>query len=792
MRTLYILILASLCLIPKNFLYAQGKPVLVQTIRGVVKDNASQTPLPGVTVAVVTTNPLQGTTTDSQGNFRIEGVPVGRHTIKISFIGYEDHVISEMLVGTGKEVILTVGLSESLVQMQEVVISASEQDKGQPINEMALLSARSVSVDETKRYAASVNDPARAALSYAGVSSTDDGSNNIVIRGNSPRGLLWRLEGVEVPNPNHFGDEGASGGGISILSVNMLDNSDFFTGAFPAEYGNALSGVFDIKLRKGNNEKREYAAQAGLLGLDFAAEGPFSRKSKASYLANYRYSTLGILDMIGVKIGGDAVPNFQDFAYKVHVPTAKAGVFSVWGIGGLSRQIQKAEKDSLKWSENADRFQESFSSRMMAHGISHFMPLGQKTYLESVLTYSLNGSQFRYDSLTSDYTPDTHYREQYTNQAGRLSVQLNHKFNAHHTVRTGFIYSNLHFDLFSEGRDEDFNNQLVRYVENNGNTYFMQAYAQWKYRISEKLTLNTGLHSLYFGLNGQTSLEPRAGIKWQFAPRQAVGAGFGVHSRIEAMSAYFAEQRQPDGSYVQPNRKLGFSKAQHYIVSYENQLFDDLRFKGEVYYQRLYNVPVNPSLSSSYSTINFEGGFTTDSLVNTGKGQNYGLELTLEKFFTKNYYFLLNTSLYNSLYTATDGKERNTRFNGKFINSATAGKEFKVGKGRNNLIGINVRLLWAGGRRYTPIDLEKSREQGKAFYLDNRRFELQAPNYFRTDVRVSYRKNRPKASYILSLDIQNVTNRLNVYSQYYDQDKGDLATAYQVGLIPVLNYRIEF
>lgn len=792
MRIILFLILA----LPCSFLRAKAQQTLTQgltqTIRGTVVDKESQMPLVGATVIINGSDPVKGSSTDASGGFRIDGVPVGRHTIKITSVGYEDQVLSEMLVGSGKEVILNIGLKESLIQMSEVVVVAAQQEKGKPINEMATLSARSISVEETKRYAASVNDPARAALSFAGVSSTDDIGNEIVIRGNSPKGLLWRIEGVEVPNPNHFAEEGAAGGGVSILSVNMLDNSDFFTGAFPSEYGNALSGVFDIKLRKGNNEKREYAFQAGVLGIDFAVEGPFSPRSKASYLANYRYSTLGILDKIGVRPAGDAIPDFQDFSYKVYLPTAKAGTFSFWGIGGLSRQTSTAVNDSTQWDSRYDRYQDNFMTQMGTIGLSHVYFLDQKTYFESVLSVSGNQNKYTNDTLNAEYNPALRYRQNFVNRAFRASVLFNRKFSARHTLRTGVIFSQLNFDLFSEGRDKDYNNEMVRYVENSGGSQVIQSYAQWKYRIGQNLTLNTGLHYLYMALNGKNSIEPRAGLKWDFTPTQSLGIGLGVHSRHEAMSSYFAQKRLADGSYIQPNRNMDFTRAKHVVLSYERQLREDLRLKAETYYQWLSRVPVRTDISSTYSLINAEDGFETDSLSSTGKGRNYGLELTLEKFFTNNYYFLFNTSLYDSKYTAANGKEYNTRFNGHFIANLTAGKEIKVGKNKTNLIGANTRLLWAGGKRYTPIDLEASKLKDEAVYIEDRRFSQQAPNYYRMDIRVSYRKNNPKASHIISLDIQNVTNRLNVYSRYYDEDKQEIATSYQSGLIPILNYRIEF
>lgn len=780
-----LLLLFLLCCAP----LVTSAQVLTQTIRGRITDRESQAPLIGASVALVNTNPVLATMTDADGNFKLEKVPVGRHTLKISYVGYEEQTVPELLLGSGKELILSIGLAENINQMREVVIKA-QAEKGRAQNEMAVLSARTISVEETKRYAASMNDPARAALSYAGVSATEDMSNEIVIRGNSPRGVLWRVEGIEAPNPSHFAQEGASGGPISMLSVNMIDNSDFYTGAFPAEYGNALSGVFDMKLRKGNNEKREYAFQAGILGVDFAAEGPFKKGYGGSYLANYRYSTLAMLNKIGFKIVGDNAPDFQDFSFKVNLPTAKAGTFSFWGLGGLNKDVSEADKDPDKWVEKADAFNDVYKGGMGTSGISHVFPLNHNAYLETIVSYSRSLTSYRYDSLMPDLRAYEVYHENFEKSAARASVMYNHKLNAQHTVRFGMIYSKLGFDMYSRGRNDL--EELQTYVDNSGSSNLMQGYGQWKYRLHEKLTLNSGLHFIRLGLNGSSSLEPRAGLRWTLTPTQALGFGIGTHSRHESMAVYFAQQPLVNGSYSQANQNLKLAKARHYVISYDHMLREDLRFKAETYYQDLYRVAISPDPKNTFAAVNTEEGLTVDSLVSTGIGRNYGVELSLEKFLTNNYYFLVTSSLYNSKFTAADGVERNTRFNGNYIVNLLAGKEFKVGKNDNNLIGLNLRTMWAGGNRYTPIDLARSRQEGKTVYQTDGVFEARADAYFRSDIRVSYRKNKPKASYILSLDIQNVTNRLNMYRQYYDHDKKEIVTSTQMGLLPVLNYRIEF
>ncbi|MEO1054775.1 MAG: TonB-dependent receptor [Bacteroidota bacterium] len=758
---------------------------LTQTIKGRVLDAQSSTPIIGANVVVINSNPILGGTTDLEGYFKIKNVPIGRHNIRVSYIGYEDKIIPELLVGSGKEVVLNVDLTESLIELEDLVITAT-QEKGEPLNEMASVSALSFSVEQTSRYAATFDDPARAALSFAGVTGGgDDASNEIVVRGNSPRGILWRLEGVEIPNPNHFAEVGSSGGIVSMLSANMLSNSDFFTGAFPAQYGNALSGVFDINLRNGNHDKREYALQAGLLGLAGSAEGPIG-KSRASYLVNYRYSTLALFDNIGVEVVDPQEEIiFQDLSFKFHIPTQKAGAFSIWGLRGDSEYNYLAD-------EEFDPFNENSRNKLNVAGLTHTFYLDSDTYLESIFSYSSNKNLFELDSM-SVFVDEL---EEVENTAARASFLLNKKFNAKNTLRTGVIISRLGFDLLGRFRN-DSTQQFITLLDQRGNTNFYQAYGQWQHRINQQLTLNSGIHASYFGLNNNYSIEPRAGLRWNLGNQQVFSAGFGLHSRLESTALYLAQEQAEDGSLSLPNKDLELTKSLHFVLGYEKKLREDLRLKTEVYYQHLYNVPVRPITSTrpwerSFSALNERDGYTTDTLVNEGTGHNYGLELTLEKFFTNNYYFVATSSLYQSKYKGIDGILRNTRFNGNFIANLIVGKEFKVGRNDNNLIGLNGRLIWAGGQRTIPIDLEASRTEGNQVLVWEQAFKAQLPHYFRMDIGISYRKNKPNRASIISLNVQNFTGRYNVFDEFYSSGAQRIITDEQLGLFPNLSYRVEF
>lgn len=770
--------------------HAQG---LSQTIRGRILDRESQQPLIGATVVVLGSSPLLVGTADSNGDFKIGQVPVGRHTLQIRFVGYEEQMIPELLLGSGKELVLNIGLGESFTSLKEITVTG-EREKGTARNEMATVSARSISVEESKRYAASLSDPARTAQTLAGVSGTSGGdlNNEIVVRGNSPRGLLWRIEGVEAPNPNHFSDAGASGGAVSVLSTNVLANSDFFTAAFPAEYGNALSGVFDVRLRAGNNEKREYAFQAGVLGVEFALEGPFNSRSKASYLVNYRYSSLALLNNLGLDVTGNGgVPKYQDLSFKVNVPVGRHNLV-LWGIGGLSSSSSRATRDSSQWKRYYDRFDDVSSSDVATGGLTYTHVLNDRAYLETALTVSGDRHGYQAHVVGEGYNRVLDDDEQFVNTALRGSLLYNYKLNARHTLRAGAIVSSLGFDARSGFRSDDYGGQFVQFLQRTGSATTTQAFGQWKYRAAEQLTFTSGVHFLRFELNGNTTLEPRVGARWAFSPKQSVSVGAGLHSRLEAPFVYFTQLPQAGGGYAEPNRNLGLARAMHYVLSYDNQLREDLRLRVEPYYQYLYHMAISPDRASTFAALNYSGGTPTEALVARGKGRNYGLDVTLEKFFTGQYYFQLTGSLYDSRYQAADNRWRNTRYNGNFVANALGGREFKVGRQQNNLVSLNLRLLWAGGNRYTPVDLAGSRQAGYAVLLEDRAWAEQGPSYFRLDLRASYRKNAPRASHIISLDLQNATNNQNVYGRFYDRYSRQLETNYQTSLVPFLNYRVEF
>ncbi|WP_421893067.1 TonB-dependent receptor [Marinoscillum sp.] len=763
---------------------------LTQTIKGRLVDQQSKSPIIGATILVKDSEPMLGAVTDLEGYFRLPSVPIGRHVLIFSSVGYEVKTHPNVLVTSGKEVYLEVEMVESLVEMAAVeIVASNKQDKGQPMNEMATVSAISLSVEETSRYAATFDDPARAAASQAGVTTGgDDLLNEIVIRGNSPKGILWRLEGVEIPNPNHFNSVGSSAGGVSMLSANVLNSSDFFTGAFPAQYGNATSGIFDLNLRKGNFDKQEHSFQVGLLGIGLASEGPLSKNSNASYLINYRYSTLALFEHLGIDILGDQEDiTFQDLSFKVFVPTEKAGTFSLWGLGGANTYGYKADTVNTN-----DFYFEDESQWMGATGLTHIVYLGADTYLKSIVSYSGNRNDYSEDSLRLQVW----YTEDFTESQFRVSSFLNHKFNARSTLRVGGIYSRLGFNLKSQSwyRDQE---RFITILDEKGNAGMYQGFAQVQHRFTQDFSVNVGGHLTYFGLNHTAYVEPRAGMRWQLTPKGALTGGVGLHSRKESIALYLAREFREDGSAVYNNKNLKFTKAAHAVVGYELMLKPDLKLKSEVYYQHLYDVPVWPNDTVSnmealtFSSINSYDGYTTVPLANKGTGRNYGVELTLEKYFTNNYYFMTTGSLYQSKYTAIDGVERNTVFNGNYIFNALGGREFAFKNGQR-VLSINSRLIYAGGKRESPVDIEASRAAGYTIRDYSRTYEDKIPAYFRLDLGVSYKWNKIRSATVVAINVQNVLGIENVAFTYYGAETDRVWNATQLGMFPNLSYKVEF
>ena len=774
---------------------------LTQIIKGSVHDKESHTPLQGVAVSVTDVEGKPGTVTDEAGNFSIGNIPVGKHSMRLSYLGYQSVELSDILVTSAREVVVVVEMEETTNKIAEVEIKA----KREHINEMAIVSAKTFEVQETERYAGSRADPARMASNFAGVQGANDSRNDIVIRGNSPQGVLWRLEGVDIPNPNHFSVPGTTGGPVSMLNSKTLGNSDFFTGAFPAEYGNATGGAFDLQLRNGNAGKTEVTAQLGFLGTELAAEGPISKKSGSSFLIAYRYSTLKLFEGLNIKIGTSSVPNYQDATFKLNFPIKKKANLSFFGIGGLSKIdliVSNLTEQPEELYGESDRDQYFYSNTGVV-GTTFSYIINSSTYTSITVAQTANqiGSHhdkvfraagFEVDSIKSilDYN--------YTTRSTVAHWYVNKKFSAKHTLKAGIVNNYYSLDLLDSSRQYPPTRQDWEHRTGfSGGTNLTQAYVQYKFRPNDNLTATAGVHGQYLSHNGSKSIEPRVAMRYRLNSTNNISLGYGLHSQMQQMYQYFSHLPQNAPSQMH-NYNVDFTRSHHVVLGYDHRFSNVLRVSTEAYYQYLFNIPVEKRAGSSFSGLNQGNSFSRtfpDTLQNTGTGYNYGMEVTVEKMFSKGYYFLFTGCVFNSKAKGNDGVYRSTDYNTNFCLNLLGGYELKLSK--NSVLISGLKITYGGGQLYSPPDVAASNNMGDYIVVDSLRNTLRFPNYFRTDLRIGVRLNRKKVTHEIAFDLVNLFGTKNLLNLTYSSDLAaqgqyPFLKQYQLGFLPLFYYRLDF
>lgn len=765
---------------------AQTKTPTTQTVRGQVSDVASGEPMTGVTIQVE--NGITMTTvSDVDGNFVIENVPVGRHSVRATYIGYEPLELKEQLLTSGKELVLNLKMTESLSELSEVVVKP-RVNKQMPLNEMAQVGARMFSVEEATRYAGGMADPARTASMFAGV-ATGGATNGISIHGNSPQMLQWRVEGVEVNNPNHFAEITEAGGGIfTSLNGTVLANSDFMTGAMPAEFGNALSGAFDMKMRTGNNTKHEHAIQVGTLGVDFASEGPLGKNTKASYLVNYRYSFLEIAKKLHAINMEHETLDYQDLSFKFNFPTAKAGTFAVW-FTGLIDNYRNDVIDPSEWETLWDSNDSWSRQRSWAGGLTH------------TLRYSSGGTLTSRIAYTGAYTKlgMNDYDEQLTKMPGGLgrnmswnviiSAEQKHKFSSRYTMQNGFEHRHMDFTTWFDFVQE-IGGPLYRVYESEGNTGLTRLYTNHKLALTGHLSMVAGLNTMWFNLNNQFLMEPRVSLQYKTSPSSTVSLAYALNSRKETTDTYFVLLKD-NPTYV--NQDLGLTRSHHVSASFAQRLGDNAMLKIEPYWQWLFDVPVE--MGTTYSVINHNLFYQDRALVNEGAGRNYGIDLTLERYLKDGLYGMLTATLFKSEYRDAQGEWHNSRHDRRYITNILGGKEWMVGKARKNVFGMNGRLTLMGGDRYTPMAEGATFEEvsilpDKTIPEDGSQpFSKQMKMNVGYAFSVKYTINKRHTAHHFILEYLQMRS---FHGKTYDVRTHDIVDQYTSLTFPNIAYRVEF
>ncbi len=763
-------------------------------VRGRIVDADVKTAIVGATVQVLTTEPARGGYTDKNGEFKIDGVPLGRHTLRITSIGYKPKIIDNVIVISGKETYLNVYMDESVIQTEDIKVVANK-NHSESINEIITNSVVTFEPETINRFAGARGDISKIAATSAGAVSSANLRNDIIIRGNSPLGVLWMVEGAEIPNPNHFMVSASGGGIFGIINNNMLASSDFMTGAFPAEYGNKMAGAFDVKLRNGNNKNYEHTFQLGLNGLEFGSEGPFSSDSRASYVANGRFVTLQPVTAMGVDIEVDAVPEYMDGTFKVNLPTDDIGSLSVWGLGGYSNvNMKDSEDEDINWTDSTVIEDTKMRSSMYAIGMNHKCFFGDNTLGEFILSNS--ASIIRTEDENVYLNKPKIKEEKFEGTEGRFLAKylLTHKFNRNILIRAGLSYTLLYYDLDMFAWNEDENKYRTTLAEKNNSGLF-RTFMHWQWRPNEIIELNAGMNYQQLQLNNTKSIEPRASIKINTSETQSISFAYGLHSQVHPLLYYFY-QFEKDGEMVATNKNLEMSKAHHFVLGFQESINSDFFVKAEAYYQDLYDIPVSKTEGDEYySFSNLGGVFHFDpepDLVNDGKGKNYGLDITLSKRMSNGYYMMLTGSLFESKYTDGLGREHSTAFDLGHVVNFLGGIEYELDDDSKYTLSADFKMTHSGGRRAMPVDIAASMAEKDVVYDNTRPYENQYDDYFALDLKIGFNINMESVTHNFFIAADNVTNQKNVFEEEWDSAENKLDKQYQLGIFPYLGYRLNF
>ena len=767
----------SLCALLLIFTHwAYGQNTLTQTIRGRVLDAVTNAPIPSAMVILSRTNEKTPTVVAryeaTNGVFRFEKTAVGRYDVSAQCVGFQTVTLQNVVVETGKETVIDLKMTASTTLLGSFEVRSTTTE----IAKIGL--AESVNMETLQRLPANFNDVARMLTTVAGVSAENDGANHIAIRGISPSAMQWFLEGAEIVNPNHLSNAGTvgdratqNGGGVSIFSTQVVERADFYKGSTPTGYGNALGGAIDVRFRNGNNERQETNLGLGLIGLDVATEGAFSKKSKASYLVNYRYSTVGLLSKLGVNLG-DEETAFQDFSFKMTFPTRKLGDFAIFGMGGVSENVF-THKKRADWKTQKDSQDIKFKNQMGAIGATHSISFNKNTNWQTTAALSaLKGNRLAVGLNALEQNVQVF---DFNNIHRKLFVktQVNHQFRSN-VLSFGMVIKN----EFVDNRDS-YRTQTARYLNNvsKGQGMFYMPFADFSSKIGSKWAYSLGLRTTYFSLTENLSIEPTAMLQRQLRKNESLKLTYSRQSQMLPPALYFSSHYRR----VLKKEEFKFTESDNVNLTYEKSLPNDVQLSLTAFGQFYKNV-------YEFGKAN---GFTSWSVLDNiddlgyqigvdNKAQTIGIEANIHQNNKNGLFWQINATLFDARY-GDGGYKRALAYNSNFITNVYIGKEWALGSRQNRFLGIGSRTILRGGNQ--PISYNSST------YSTN---QSKVANYFRSDLNLYVKRNRKNWSSTLQLDIQNVTNRANEQYYYFDSFTKKVTPQYQLGLLPNLSYKVSF
>lgn len=754
---------------------ARAQPPMA-TLTGQVVEAGSFLPVPGASIMLLPGNVSLTAASDSAGRFRLPGIPVGHYALRVAALGHDTLEVPELWLRAGKQADMRLELSASAQQLGAVMVSAMARE--QPVR----LGVRTFTVEQGLRWPATFHDPGRLVTAMPGVANMNDQANHLSIRGNSPNANAYLLEGLEIVSPNHTGNGGTttdlpvlSGGGVNLLSAQMLGPSQLLTGVLPMDHGNALGGILDMRLRKGNMHRQEWTAQAGLLGIDLSTEGPLGQSGRSSYLVNYRYSTVGLLGAMGVDLGDEQI-NFQDLAFHVSLPVGKRGEASLFGMGGNSRNLFEAVLDTLEWTYDKDGRNIDYASAMGAAGGVLRIPAGERSSLTAAFAISAIEQHRTENWLRPDYSLGRHFEARLEERKHSGSLKLE-----------GAVGARIRYAIGGSALER----RIAASHQETISGWLLRPWASLQWSVTDRLRAQLGGGLSMFTFTGEAVAEPRGALQWRMRRGRALALNAGIRTQLPPWQLF------DPGTQVWVQQPIGLARSTDLVLGYHHPFTERLVLHAETYWQHLSHVPVSApgaflSSSSGFSLVNSWDAPVPIPLAPTGTATNIGAELSLDHRFASSFFYQANISVFDSRYTDAQGQEATSRWGQGFTSNLLAGKEFKRTKeDRVRTWGISGRVSAMGGLRDRPIELRLSAATGTTVHISDTWSEQLAP-FFRVDLRLYRKMDREGRTGMWSIDLQNATNTRNEAFRYYDSRMGEVVTKHQLGIIPNLSYRIEF
>jgi hypothetical protein len=756
------IILIFVNLIFTNILFPQIKG----DITGRVTDNFSKQPIQDVIVRIIELDLKTGT--DEDGFFRFSGIEPGMYKLEFSSLGYVPVLKSDIIVRTGSPVNVLAELE--IVQTEEIIVQSERFIKPVDLS----TSYKNLTNEEIRRSPGGFEDIGRVVQTLPGVSFINDGRNDLIVRGGAPAENLFVVDNAFVPNINHFGSQGATGGPTSIIDLNFINEINFITGGFSARYGDKLSSVLEIKLREGNRNKFSGNINLSATGFGAILEGPIGSKKRGSWLFSARRS---YLDFVFNAVGFGFIPEYTSLQFKGVYEISNNNIFTVNFIGNNDKvrfnndteENRQNNEDIL--SNNQWGYVNSYELRSVFSSKSYFL-----------FTLSRNYTNYEYSGRDAEFV------ETFKNLSEEGETHLKTEFfwlpekTTQISAGIGGVLINFTNEIMS-AEDTLFFGDPERIIipavniNSDNNTYKLFSYVQLSQRLFEKFKLNLGLRYDYFDfIEEKNYLSPRVSLSYSLFDNFNINASYGIFYQSPSYIWLISNQQ---------NTQLTDIRADHYIAGIEYIPVSDLRASVEVYYKDYSNYPASTLrpyfiLANNGAEYQKPENFGLEPLLSQGVGYTRGIEFFFQKYLTNDFYGNLNLSLFEAKYTSLDGIERSGDYNNRFLFIASGG--YMLGKGWE----ISSKFRWFGGRPYTPINpvtgIQNVEEYNSARY----------PDYYSLDLRVDKRWNFKKWSLITYIDIQNITGRKNITGYKWNEYENVVEANESIGVFPTIGINATF